>query len=548
MRIAITGASGNVGTAVLRALQNDPNVTELVGISRRVPPADQEPYSGVEWHSIDVGAAPDAAETVPALARAFANADSVIHLAWIIYPNRDREMLRRVNVEGTRRVLQACADAGVKHVVVASSIGAYSADDARTEVAGPAETPPLRGEDFPARGIEGSHYSEDKGAVEELLDAFESTHPGITSARLRPGLIFQADAASDIQRFFLGSAVPVHLLAKTKAPVLPLPRGLRAQAVHADDIAQAYRLAATTGASGAFNICADDVLYPQDFADLLGAGRFLEVPPVVARAAVSVAHRSGALPMDGGWIDMAMGVPLMDTSRATNELGWAPTRSAKDAMRELIDAMVSGGGHNSPSLWAEDDAEATLPHLGMSVSAAVNAATTGPVSPLIDTKLLEDYLGNHLTGARGAVERLDMMTLNYQDTPVFAQIARVARDIRADRNFLEQLIRQLGLNPKPLQGAVAWAGEMAGRLKPNGRVAKRSPLALLLESEILRSAVIGKIGGWETLRDNAADLGLEPGIFDGLIDASHKQLELITEIHDHAVRTALREDRETYAD
>lgn len=546
MKIAITGASGNVGTALLRALHNDNSVTDIVGISRRTPPEDEEPYAGVEWHSIDVGAAADEKQTVSALANAFAGADSIVHLAWIIYPNHDRELLRRVNVEGTRRVLEASARAGVKHVVVASSIGAYSPDKARKNVSDSKDTPPLRREDFPARGIAGSHYSEDKGAVEELLDTFQAAHPDITIARLRPGLIFQADAASEIQRFFLGSAAPVQLAGRGTIPVLPLPRGLRAQAVHADDIAQAYRLAATTGASGAFNICADDVLYPQDFADLLGAGTFFEVPPVAARAAVFAAHRSGALPMDPGWIDMAMGVPLMDTTRAKTELGWTPTRTAKDTVRELLDAMTAGTGHNSPSLWAEDDDTKTLPHLGITVAEAVRATRVGSVSPQIDAKLLERYVGNHLTGARGAVERLDMMTLNYQDTPVFPQIARIAIEIRADRDFLERLTRELGLSPKPVQGAAAWAGEMVGRLKPNGRVAKRSPLALLLESEMMRSAVMGKIGGWETLRDNSADLGLEPGIFDDLIDAAHGQLQLISDIHHHASLTALRQDRETY--
>ena len=549
MKIAITGASGNVGTALLRALHDDGAVTDIVGISRRVPPADEEPYAGVEWHSIDVGAATDGDEAVTALAEAFAGADAVVHLAWIIFPNHDREMLRRVNVDGTRRVLEACVQAGVPHIVVASSIGAYSPDPARADVSGPEDTPPLRTEDFGARGIEGSHYSEDKGAVEELLDAFVAAHPDITVARLRPGLIFQADAASEIQRFFLGSAAPVSILGKAPLPVVPLPRGLRAQAVHADDIAQAYRLAATTGATGAFNIAADDVLYPKDFADLVGQGRFVELPPRVVRAAVAAAHRSGALPADAGWLDMAMGVPLMDTTRATTELGWRPTRTAKDSVRELIDAMIAGEGHNSPSLWAEDETTASMPHLGLTVEETVEVASEGSapaVSPEIDRDLLADYLANHLAGARGAVERLDAMTLNYQDTPVFPQIAQVAREIRADRDFLEYLTQRLGLDPKASQSAVAWAGEKVGRLKPNGRVAERSPMALLLEAELLRSAVEGKIGGWEVLRDNAAHLGLAAEVFDELIDAARGQLDLITGIHAHASATAFRTDRETY--
>ncbi|MCT1444862.1 NAD-dependent epimerase/dehydratase family protein [Corynebacterium sanguinis] len=547
MKIAITGASGNVGTALLRALHKDSEVTDIVGISRRVPSSTQEPYAGVEWHSIDVGATTPDIEATAQLQEAFAGVDTVIHLAWIIYPNHDRELLRRVNVEGTERVLDAAVAAGVKHIVVASSIGAYSRDDARGSVQDAQDTPPLRGEDFPARGIKGSHYSEDKGAVDALLDAFETTHPDITVARLRPGLIFQADAASQVQRFFLGSAAPVGVLRKAKLPALLLPKGIRVQAVHADDIAQAYLLAAKKRATGAFNICADDILYPKDFANLIDHGRFVELPPAVVRAAATAAHRAGALPADAGWIDMAMGVPMMDNSRAKNELGWRPTRSAKDTVRELIDAMINGSGHNSPSLWAEEPTDKVLPQLGMTAEETAQMAQE-PASPSseVDLELLEHYLANHLTGARGAVERLDMMTMNYQDTPVFAQIARVAREIRADRDFLEILTRTFGFNPKPAQGALAWAGERFGRLKPNGRVAQRSPMALLLEAEMMRSAVVGKIGGWEVLRDNAEHLGIDAGVFEALIDAAHGQLSLITEVHEYASATAFREDRETY--
>ena len=83
MKIAITGASGNVGTALLRALHKDNEVTDIIGISRRMPSSKQEPYAGVEWHSIDIGAAAPENEAVSQLTGAFTGADTVIHLAWI---------------------------------------------------------------------------------------------------------------------------------------------------------------------------------------------------------------------------------------------------------------------------------------------------------------------------------------------------------------------------------------------------------------------------------------------------------------------------------
>ena len=184
MHIAITGASGNAGTALLRNLQGQlsrkPGSLQLTGISRRRPDTSQAPYAGVRWHTLDVGLESDR----PRLEAALAGVDSVVHLAWQIQPNRDLKQLHRSNVTGTRIVLEAAGKAGVKHIVCASSVGAYSKapKDRRTD------------ETWPAGGITGSHYSRHKAAQEELLDAFMAAEPGISVARLRPGLIFQGAA------------------------------------------------------------------------------------------------------------------------------------------------------------------------------------------------------------------------------------------------------------------------------------------------------------------------------------------------------------------
>lgn len=539
MKIAVVGASGNVGTAVLRALHRDAEVTELVGISRRVPP-QVEPYTDVEWHSIDV-----TAENAPErLADAFAGADAVIHLAWLIYPNHDRELIRRINVAGTEAVLDAVERADVRRVVVASSVGAYSVDAARQEVSGPEDTPPLRAEDFPARGVEGSHYSEDKGKVEELLEQFTAAHPDISVARLRPGLIFQDDAASEVQRFFLGASLPVELLDKGSLPVLPLPKKMVTQGVHADDVAQAYLLAAKNpAATGPFNICADDILHPQDFADILSNGRFIEVPPQVARAGMASAHKSGVLPADPGWLDMGLGVPLMDNARAKSELGWQPATSAKDALASFTRAMIEGAGHPSPSLWALDDSERFVPALGLPMDDAVAALTSGPRTEAgsddnIERELVSTYLANHLAAQRGTVERADQMTLNYQDTPVFKEIGEVAQAERTDRAFLERVIKQLGLETKPTQSAAAWAGEKLGRFKPNGRAVSSSPLALLVESEALYAAAAAKHSLWRTLFLQADNLVLNADACHALAKSAQKQLEATEAIHAYAAQTA----------
>src|SRR4051794_25887183 len=98
MRVLVTGASGNVGTSVLAALAEEPSVTEIVGVARRLPRAGFEKTS---WRRADV-----TRDDLPAL---FKGADVVIHLAWLIQPSRDEALTRRVNVEGSARVFAAVA-------------------------------------------------------------------------------------------------------------------------------------------------------------------------------------------------------------------------------------------------------------------------------------------------------------------------------------------------------------------------------------------------------------------------------------------------------
>src|SRR5690606_4978077 len=158
-----------------------------------------------------------------------------------------REMLRQVNVEGTRRVAQAVAAAGVPHLVVACSVGAYSPDEAR----GQEGVPPLRDERWPSGGIQSSHYGVDKVAQERALDAFDAEHPDFTLTRLRPALIFQDDAAAEIHRYFLGQPPPVQALRAGKLPSLPLPMGLVRRALHGDDVARADAAVVVRSVGGA---------------------------------------------------------------------------------------------------------------------------------------------------------------------------------------------------------------------------------------------------------------------------------------------------------
>lgn len=258
----------------------------------------------------------------------------MVHLAWQVQPNRDLAALHRTNVTGTANVLAAAKEAGVGHLVCASSVGAYSRADKNRRV----------DEGWPARGMAGSHYSRHKAEQEALLDRFAWDNPSVTVARLRPGLIFQRDAGSEIGRYFLGMVHPRLVPRRPALPILPIPNELVFQAVHADDVADAYWRVIQRRAGGAFNVAAEPVVTPQNLARLFHARRVLPIPVRLLHALVDATWRLRLQETDSGWVEMAAGAPIMDTARARRELGWEPRTSSLDAIREVIEGMGAGAG------------------------------------------------------------------------------------------------------------------------------------------------------------------------------------------------------------
>jgi UDP-glucose 4-epimerase len=330
MRVDVTGASGNVGTSVLEALAEEPEVESVVGLARRVPEAA---FPKVEWRGADV--------TEDDLAPIFADADAVVHLAWAIQPSRDETVTERINLGGTRQVLDAVARAGVEALVYASSVGAYSPGPKQRQV----------DESWPVDGIPTSFYSRHKAAVEIMLDAFERREPEVRVVRLRPGLIFKSEAASEIRRLFAGPFLPGFLVQKRLIPVLPRVPRLRFQAVHSRDVGEAYRQALVRDVHGAFNIAAEPEIGVEQLCELFGA-RSVPLPAGALRAAASLSWKLRLQPSSPGWIDLALGVPMMDTTRARDLLGWEPTRSSLEALDDLLEGMRHAEGAPTPPLEA----------------------------------------------------------------------------------------------------------------------------------------------------------------------------------------------------
>jgi UDP-glucose 4-epimerase len=328
MKVIVTGATGNVGSSVIQALSESPQVDEAVGLARRRPTWEPPKTTSVDADVLESD-----------LAKIFDGADVVIHLAWAIQPSHDEETLEQINIDGSRRVFDAVAATEVPKLVYASSVGAYSRGPKDQEV----------DESWPIGPVATSFYSRHKVRVEEILDDFEAKNPATKVVRLRPALIFKGDAATEIRRLFIGPFLPNFLLRSSLIPAFPRIHGLRFQAVHSADVAQAYLEASVRDVEGAFNIAAGPSLGPDDLAGVFDARTF-PLPVGIARRLTDLSWRLHLQPTPPGWLDMALAVPLMSSERARKELGWKPRFSAVEALRELIEGIRRGRGYPTPPL------------------------------------------------------------------------------------------------------------------------------------------------------------------------------------------------------
>jgi UDP-glucose 4-epimerase len=331
MRAVVVGASGNVGSAVIRELSSDGR-HDVIGVARRKPDLSQgRGFAAVEWRAADI-ASDDLDDLV-------AGADVVVHLAWMFQPTRRPSVTWATNVVGSRRLLEAVGRQRVSAVVCASSIAAYS----------PADHDEPVDERWPTDGASEAAYAREKSYLERVMDAFEASHPQTRVVRMRPAFVFQRVAASEQRRIFGGPLARPFMFDPRHIPVLPVPRALRLQTVHAGDVARAIAAAVERPVTGAFNLAAEGLLRRDDLAELLGARTF-EVPARTVRAVLSGAWQTKLAPVPPELFDALMQLPVMSTERARQELDWVPSHSAADALAALFSGARQRAGNALPPL------------------------------------------------------------------------------------------------------------------------------------------------------------------------------------------------------
>ncbi|MGE2716402.1 NAD-dependent epimerase/dehydratase family protein [Mycolicibacterium litorale] len=320
LTVAVTGPTGDIGISAIEALEDHPDVGQIIGMARRpFDPADHG-WTKTIYRQGDILDR----DAVDALV---ADVDVVVHLAFIIMGSRDESA--RINLAGTRNVFEATvAAARPRRLVYTSSVAAYGYHS---------DNPVPITEDVPPRGSSAHYYSEQKAACEAALSEI-TAGSSIEVYVLRPCIVVGPKAPG------LADAMPWNQLpgpVRRVTQALPLLKppfpdpGTPLQLVHHDDVAAAIALAVTTSAPpGAYNIAGDGVLSMSDIAEALGA-RPVRVPRMAAVATSEVVARLPFVPSALEWLHAGRTSVVMDTGKARKQLGWTPRYSAAEALSSL---------------------------------------------------------------------------------------------------------------------------------------------------------------------------------------------------------------------
>ena len=304
--VAVTGVAGFLGQRLLHRLEAEPDVDRIIGLDLREPARRS---AHLELHRVDIAGH----DLKPLLE----GVDVLVHLAAIVDPIGDEALMQRVNIEGTRRVLDAAAAVGVRKIVRLSTTAAYGAWG----------TNPLPlTEDAPLRPNPGFDTAVHAAEVERLLAEWQLDHPTVTITTLRAAPILGAGAHHLWARLFT-SATRVRV--RGASPPF--------QVVHVDDVVRALTLVVREDHAGVLNVAADGWLNAEDLDALIPRPLVPALPADLARRVLARMWSSGVGDVPPTVVPYLM-FPWVVASDRLQALGWAPVHTNEETVLETVDS------------------------------------------------------------------------------------------------------------------------------------------------------------------------------------------------------------------
>jgi nucleoside-diphosphate-sugar epimerase len=327
LTVAVTGPTGDLGIALVSALERSRRVKKIVGMARRPFDPESQGWKKTEYRQGDV-------QDEKSVRDAVKGADVVVHLAFAIIGGGSDS--KAINVDGSRNVFEAAIDSGAQRICYASSVAAYGFHQ---------DNPDWLTEDIPPRGSPEMYYSQQKAEVEGILVQLLLKTTRTQAWVFRPCIVAGPRAQmlmEEIPYFQLSERMPDFVNRALSSmpflkPVIP-DVGARFQFVHEDDVASAF-VAGTLGKGepGPYNLAAPGTLTMKDLADALD-WYTVPVPDAAVEGLAGIMSRIPSLPEAFAWVHTVRKPVLMKTDRAKKQLGWKPEHTAKQTLQELVEA------------------------------------------------------------------------------------------------------------------------------------------------------------------------------------------------------------------
>ncbi len=299
LTVAVTGASGYIGSRLIEALHVDERVERILGFD--VQPPKGLPSSKLIFDTVDV--------RDPALASRFSGVDVVVHLAFVMDAIRDETEMRDINVNGTQNIFRSAGKAGVPKIIYTSSATVYGAH--------PDNDVPLT-EESPLRANFDLSYAAHKMETEYVVKEFRDEYPDAIVTVLRPAVVFGPHADNSWSHLL---EIPVTFNVSGHKPPF--------QFVHEDDVGAAAAFAVFNDLDGPYNLCPRDWLEFEEITAITSR-RVLSVPEPAAFAMADRMWSSGFGEVPSGYLHYVMYPWVMSPDRL-EAAGFKCERSSYDA-------------------------------------------------------------------------------------------------------------------------------------------------------------------------------------------------------------------------
>ena len=240
--VAVTGCSGYIGSRLLRFMDESEKVSKIIGVDLNPP---RYSTGKMDFHRLDV--------RDPSIVNLFTlnNVETVVHLAFIVNPMHDDDLMHDIDVNGTRNVLAATAACVARHLVVASSTTAFGSF---------ADNPDwLSEKDHPRRQTNYT-YASDKYENEMTIRIFKEENPQVKVAVVRPCIVYGPNVDNYISRFIV--RLPFFPAVGDERPEM--------QFVHEDDAAEVFMRILEKEAEGYFHACGEGTINVEEIARMAG--------------------------------------------------------------------------------------------------------------------------------------------------------------------------------------------------------------------------------------------------------------------------------------